>query len=128
MKQQISSDCMGYQNHGGNKDHDNRNAIKIKYIGHESKTLVNGEYYTFRQLGEAAGVSPTAIKYRVKAEMHNFPKGVRVATDNCIRPKQDKPFSVDRNSPKAHRELKLKMPRCEEPSEALMAKWLRRKL
>ena len=58
MKQ--SNDCMGYQNYGGNKAHENRNAVKIKYIGNESKTLVNGEYYTFRQLGEAADVSPEA--------------------------------------------------------------------
>lgn len=126
MKQ--SNDCMGYQNYGGNKKHENRNAVKIKYIGNESKTLVNGEYYTFRQLGEAAGVSPEAIKSRVTTEMHNYPKGTRVATDNCVRPKQEKPFGFEKGATKTHREMRLKLPRCEEPSEALMAKWLRRKL
>lgn len=119
---------MGYQNYGGNKAHENRNAVKIKYIGNESKTLVNGEYYTFRQLGEAAGVSPEAIKSRVTNEMRNYPKGTRVATDNCVRPKQEKPFGYEKCATKAHREMRLKLPRCAEPSEVLMAKWLRVKL
>lgn len=126
MKQ--SNDCMGYQNYGSNKNHENRKAVKIKYIGNESKTLVNGEYYTFRQLGEAAGVSAEAIKSRVMKEMYNYPKGTRVATDSCVRPKQDKPFSAGRGGSKKHKKMQLNMPRCETPSEALMAKWLSRRL
>ena len=126
MKQ--SNDCMGYQNYGGNKAHKNRNAVKIKYIGNESKTLVNGEYYTFRQLGEAADVSPEAIKSRVNNEMRNYPKGTRVATDNCVRPKQEKPFANCRGGSKKHREMRLNLLRCETKEEVLMAKWLRRKL
>jgi len=116
------------QYNGGNKNHENRKAVKIKYIGNESKTLVNGEYYTFRQLGEAAGVSAEAIKSRVMKEMYNYPKGTRVATDNTVRPKQDKPFEECRGGSKKHREMRLNLPRCEQPSEALMAKWLSRRL
>ena len=116
------------QYNGGNKNHENRKAVKIKYIGNESKTLVNGEYNTFRQLGEAAGVSAEAIKSRVMKEMYNYPKGTRVATDNTVRPKQDKPFEECRGGSKKHREMRLNLPRCEQPSEALMAKWLSRRL
>ena len=116
------------QYNGGNKNHENRKAVKIKYIGNESKTLVNGEYYTFRQLGEAAGVSAEAIKSRVMKEMYNYPKGTRVATDSCVRPKQDKPFEDCHGGSKKHREMRLNLLRCETPSEALMAKWLSRRL
>jgi hypothetical protein len=128
MKQQISNDCMGYQNYGGNKNHRNRNAALIKYIGHENKDLVNGEYYTYRELGNAAGVSVHAIKNRINSEMIDYPKGTRVATDNTVRPKQDKPFEDCRGGSKKHREMRLNLPRCETPSEALMAKWLSRRL
>ena len=31
------------QYNGSNKNHENRKAVKIKYIGNESKTLVNGD-------------------------------------------------------------------------------------
>jgi len=116
------------QYNGGNKNHENRKAVKIKYIGHEHKTLVNGEHYTYKELAVAAGVSTHAIKSRIKSAMIDYPKGTRVATDNCVRPKQDKPFSGGRGGSKKHKQMQLNMPRCEQPSEALMAKWLRRKL
>ncbi len=116
------------QYNGGNKNHRNRNATLIKYIGHEHKDLVNGEYYTYKELGNAAGVSGDAIKGRIQREMIDYPKGTRVATDNAVRPKQDKPFENCRGGSKKHREMRLNLPRCETPSEALMAKWLRRKL
>ncbi len=126
MKQ--SNDCMGYQNYGGNKNHRNRNATLIKYIGHKNKDLVNGEYYTYRELGKAAGVSGDAIKGRIQREMIDYPKGTRVATDNAVRPKQDKPFENCRGATKRQREMRLSLPRCETKEEVLMAKWLRRKL
>jgi hypothetical protein len=116
------------QYNGGNKNHRNRNATLIKYIGHEHKELVNGEYYTYRELGNAAGVSADAIKGRIQSEMIDYPKGTRVATDNTVRPKQDKPFENCRGGSKKHKEMRLNLPRCETPSEAMMSKWLRRKL
>ena len=116
------------QYNGGNKNHRNRNATLIKYIGHENKDLVNGEYYTYRELGNAAGVSVDAIKGRINSEMIDYPKGTRVATDNTVRPKQDKPFENCRGASKKHREMRLSLPRCETKEEVLMAKWLRRKL
>lgn len=116
------------QYNGGNKNHRNRNATLIKYIGHEHKELVNGEYYTYRELGNAAGVSADAIKGRIQSEMIDYPKGTRVATDNTVRPKQDKPFENCRGGSKKHREMRLNLPRCETKEEVLMAKWLRRKL
>lgn len=116
------------QYNGGNKNHRNRNATLIKYIGHEHKDLVNGEYYTYKELGNAAGVSADAIKGRIHSEMIDYPKGTRVATDNTVRPKQDKPFANCRGGSKKHREMRLNLPRCETPSEAMMSKWLRRKL
>lgn len=116
------------QYNGGNKNHRNRNATLIKYIGHENKDLVNGEYYTYRELGNAAGVSGDAIKGRIQREMIDYPKGTRVATDNAVRPKQDKPFETCRGGSKKHKEMRLNLPRCETPSEAMMAKWLSRRL
>ena len=116
------------QYNGGNKNHRNRNATLVKYIGHEHKDLVNGEYYTYRELGNAAGVSVDAIKGRINSEMIDYPKGTRVATDNTVRPKQDKPFENCRGGSKKHREMRLNLPRCETKEEVLMAKWLRRKL
>lgn len=116
------------QYNGSNKNHRNRTAKLIKYIGNESKTLVNGEHYTYRELAVAAGVSTHAIKARINSEMIDYPKGTRVATDNCVRPKQDKPFSGGRGGSKKHKQMQLNMPRCETPSEALMAKWLSRRL
>ena len=116
------------QYNGGNKNHRNRNATLVKYIGHEHKELVNGEYYTYRELGNAAGVSVDAIKGRIQNEMIDYPKGTRVATDNTVRPKQDKPFETCRGGSKKHKEMRLNLPRCETKEEVLMAKWLRRKL
>ena len=116
------------QYNGSNKNHRNRTVKLIKYIGNESKTLVNGEHYTYKELAVAAGVSTHAIKSRIKSEMIDYPKGTRVATDNCVRPKQDKPFSAGRAGSKKHKQMQLNILRCETPSEALMAKWLRRKL
>ena len=116
------------QYNGGNKNHRNRNATLVKYIGHEHKDLVNGEYYTYRELGAVAGVSVDAIKGRIQNEMIDYPKGTRVATDNTVRPKQDKPFENCRGGSKKHKEMRLNLPRCETPSEALMAKWLSRRL
>ena len=116
------------QYNGGNKNHRNRNATLVKYIGHEHKDLVNGEYYTYRELGAVAGVSVDAIKGRIQNEMIDYPKGTRVATDNTVRPKQDKPFENCRGGSKKHKEMRLNLPRCETPSEAMMAKWLSRRL
>ena len=116
------------QYNGSNKRHRNRKATLIKYIGHEHKDLVNGEYYTYKELGAAAGVSGDTIKGRIQKEMIDYPKGTRVATDNAVRPKQDKPFANCRGGSKKHKEMRLNLPRCETPSEALMAKWLSRRL
>ena len=122
---EISSDCMGYQNYGGNKNHDNRKQVKVQYIGTKSTVLVTGEYYTYKELAKVCNMCVKTMQHRVWGDSVGLN---RYANDNTIRPLFTKSDGVPLGG--GNEELKNHTPsaKCKHEAQNVSTRWLNIKL
>jgi len=101
-----------------------RHVKKFKYVGTESDKMEYGEYYTYQEIADVAGMLVVSIRNRMNGKSA-YVDGEKVITDEILQPKMENPF-VTLSGEKIEQNIKRSFPdQCTTPSEKMMAKHLR---